>query len=123
MTNEEKRQFERRKEPRVELTGVTGLPAQSDSARIVNISAGGAQVDFTSRLVPGNIYEMRLTFPDRQILARVRVTRSTDLQTSPDDVDTPWEGGCTAGLEFQSLGPEDRRYLEHYVAGLSGSRD
>ncbi len=113
--------FERRKSPRVELRGLIGLPSIPGAARIVDISAHGAQVEFPSRLMPGNIYEMKLTFPDRTILARAKVTRCIDLKRSDSDGDHQLPVSCLAGLEFQSLDQADQRYLERYVAGMSAS--
>jgi len=114
--------FERRMSPRVELKGIIGLPASHGPARVIDISATGAQVEFTSRLVPGNHYEMQLTFPDRVVRARVLVVRSVDLPGS----NTDGEGQpvrCLAGLQFQDLDSADHHYLEGFVAGqaaLSG---
>lgn len=113
--------FERRKSPRAELKGLTGRPSRPGVAKIIDISAGGAQVQFAERLVPGNIYEMRLTFPDRRIVARVLVTRSEDL------AGVPGEGGgttvgCRAGIEFLGLEPGEAEYLESFVAGLCADR-
>lgn len=119
MENGQNQTFERRMSPRVELRGLTGLPEKPGLARIIDISASGAQVEFHSRLVPGNVYEMTLTFPDRKILARVMVTRSMDLYRSMENGDEVQSMGALAGLEFKGLDPEDRRYLEHYVAGLA----
>jgi hypothetical protein len=118
----EHRPFDRRKSPRVELKGITGLPANPGLARIIDISAGGAQVEFTARLVPGNHYEMNLTFPDRTIRARALVVRSVDLPGSDSD-----EQGrpisCLAGLEFQDLDTADHHYLEGFVAGQAALTD
>jgi len=114
--------YERRKSPRVELKGLTGVPVRPGAARIIDISACGAQVQFPERLVPGNLYELRLTFPDRQILARGMVTRSMDLRGDAR-AGKPVLGGCLAGIEFQGLEPDDQEYLEAYVAGMSRNRD
>lgn len=120
MKNGPRLTFERRKSPRVELKGLTGMPEQADVARIVDISSSGAQVEFHSRLVPGNIYEMKLTFPQRQIEARVRVIRSMDLHDSGEAGDGALATGCLAGLEFLGLAPEDMLFLERYVADRAG---
>ena len=75
MDNQAKQTFERRRSPRVELKGLDDGPARHGLAKIVDISACGAQVEFPQRLEPGTAYELRLTFGDRQILARAVVTR------------------------------------------------
>jgi hypothetical protein len=108
--------FERRMSPRVELRGLTGHPSNSGLARIIDISAGGAQVEFYTRLVPGNLYEMKLTFPDRLIRARALVTRSIDLHDAGDADGGTTGARCIAGLEFQGLDREEIHYLEDYVA-------
>jgi hypothetical protein len=117
MSKDSSNSYERRLYPRVELMRMS-IPAEGrKSARIIDISASGAQVEFPTPLVPGNLYEIRLTFPDRQISVRARVTRSLAPEGSVRAADsgTP----CLAGLEFIGLDTEDQRYLEGYVAGQS----
>lgn len=118
MDDQADRNYERRKSPRVELKGLTGVPVRPGAAEIIDFSACGAQVQFPERLVPGNLYEMRLTFPDRQILARVLVTRSVDLGSASGGGEQG-RVGCLAGIEFQGLDADDREYLESFVAGMS----
>ena len=77
-------------------------------------------MEFPGRLVPGNLYELKLTFPDRQIRARVLVTRSIDLDDAGDTDGESRGIRCIAGLEFQGLDPEESHYLEDYVAGQAG---
>lgn len=114
MSKESENTYERRLYPRVELMRMKIGGAGERSARIIDISASGAQVEFPNRLETGNLYEVRLTFPDRQIRARARVTRSVEAESSGAG-----ETGCVAGLEFVGLDTEDRNYLEGYVAGQS----
>ena len=107
MSKETKQAFERRLYPRVELMRLSIGDRSQSAALIIDISASGAQVEFPTRLQTGHLYEVRLSFPDRQIRVRARVTRSIEGSG----------GGCVAGLEFIGLEADDQRYLEGYVAG------
>jgi hypothetical protein len=116
MSEETKNTFERRRYPRVELMRMDIGMGEQGLTRIIDISASGAQVECPSPLVPGRLYEVHLTFPDRQIRVRVRVTRNLD---PPEPAADGQQKAFRAGLEFIGLEPEDQHYLEGYVAGQS----
>lgn len=119
MSKDSSASYERRMYPRVDMMGVDISADKQKPVRIIDISARGAQVEFPTPLTPGQLYEMQLTFPDRQIRTRVRVTRCLHSGGAGEAADGRQPKGFLAGLEFVGLDSGDQRYLEGYVAGQS----
>ncbi len=111
--------YERRMYPRVDMIRMDSGAEEQKSVRIIDISASGAQVEFPTPLTPGQLYEVQLTFPDRQIRTRVRVTRCLHSGGAGDAADGRQPKGFLAGLDFIGLDSGDQKYLEGYVAGQS----
>jgi len=78
---------ERRRHPRIDddrVSGFSGRIRPGHVARVINLSAEGALIETTRRLVPGGIADLQLEAGELRHATRVRVARSEVSRVLPD---------------------------------------
>ncbi|TAM44657.1 MAG: PilZ domain-containing protein [Acidobacteria bacterium] len=107
--------YERRAVPRVEPR----LPLDAkvmtiQSARVLNISSRGAQIEVARALPPAGMCDLRIQFEEGEFAAHATVLRCTAVELGTNDT----EGSGVlyrAGLQFGDLDPESLAWLSANV--------
>jgi len=84
MTRGERRRHARINDDR--MSGICGRIRPGHVARVMNLSAEGALIETTRRLVPGGIADLQLEAGELRHTTRVRVTRSEVSRVLPDAI-------------------------------------